>query len=193
MRTCMCLTSIFRVERRSSAVRSTSYYEVYSQFCTDVNSVTGIIAQFKNIAERALRLFQWEITTIWVWTVHCPIGYRLKIASLRHCIKKRPQTELCAPMGISILLANSCTRWRGIFKGLSHDGGPTDFSENLRALLFNDYPIEWTYVQSDPSRTTLPLTYGIVSVFYVSNLKLKKKKVNFLNFLTFLCISFRAL
>ncbi len=41
-------------------------------------------------------------------------------------------------MGIRILLANSCTRWRGTFKGLSQDGGHTDFSENLRPSLFND-------------------------------------------------------
>jgi hypothetical protein len=38
-------------------------------------------------------------------------------------------------MGIRILLANSCTRWRGTFKGLSQDGGLTDFSKNLRASL----------------------------------------------------------
>ncbi len=41
-------------------------------------------------------------------------------------------------LGIGIIIANSCRRWRGIFKRLSQDGGRTDFSENLRALLFND-------------------------------------------------------
>jgi hypothetical protein len=33
--------------------------------------------------------------------------------------------------------SNSCTRWRGIFKGLSQDGGRTDFSENLHPSSFN--------------------------------------------------------
>ncbi len=50
--------------------------------------------------------------------------------------KKRSQTELFAPLGIRILLANSCTRWRRFFKGLSQDGSPTDFYENLCASLF---------------------------------------------------------
>ncbi len=31
---------------------------------------------------------------------------------------------------------NSCTRWRGIFKELSQDGGRDDYSKHLRASLF---------------------------------------------------------
>jgi hypothetical protein len=50
--------------------------------------------------------------------------------------KLKPQTEPCAPLGIRILIANNCTRWRGIFKGLSQDGR-ADFSEDLRGSLFN--------------------------------------------------------
>ncbi len=41
-----------------------------------------------------------------------------------------------AALAIRILIANSCTRWRWIFKGLSQDGGWTDFAENLCASLF---------------------------------------------------------
>jgi hypothetical protein len=32
-------------------------------------------------------------------------------------------------------LANYCTRWRGTFKGLSHDGGRADFSIKTFATL----------------------------------------------------------
>jgi hypothetical protein len=41
-------------------------------------------------------------------------------------------------LGILILIADSCTRWRGIFEGLLQDGGRADFYENLRASLVND-------------------------------------------------------
>jgi hypothetical protein len=41
-------------------------------------------------------------------------------------------------LGIRILIANICTRWRRFFKELPHDGGLTDFFENLCASLFND-------------------------------------------------------
>jgi hypothetical protein len=38
---------------------------------------------------------------------------------------------------IRIPIANSCTRRSGIFKELSQDEEGVDFSENLRASLFN--------------------------------------------------------
>jgi hypothetical protein len=38
-----------------------------------------------------------------------------------------------AALGI-ILLANSCARWRGIFIGLSQDGGRVDFLKNFAPL-----------------------------------------------------------
>ncbi len=41
--------------------------------------------------------------------------------------------------GIRILIANSCTRCRWIFKRLSQDGGWADFSKNLHVSLFK-YP-----------------------------------------------------
>jgi hypothetical protein len=40
-------------------------------------------------------------------------------------------------LGICISIANSCTRWSGIFEGLSQDGGRPDFSKNLRSSLFH--------------------------------------------------------
>ncbi len=40
-------------------------------------------------------------------------------------------------LGIHFQIANSSTRRRGIFKGLSQDGGRADFSTNLRASLCN--------------------------------------------------------
>jgi hypothetical protein len=43
-----------------------------------------------------------------------------------------------ATLGIRIIIVNSCKRGRWIFKGLSQDGGLTDFSENLSASLFHD-------------------------------------------------------
>jgi hypothetical protein len=39
-------------------------------------------------------------------------------------------------LGVRILRANSCPRWRGIFKGLSQEGGRNNFSENLHASPF---------------------------------------------------------
>jgi hypothetical protein len=42
-------------------------------------------------------------------------------------------------LGIRILMAISCSRWRRIFKGLSQDEGRTGFNKkNLRASLFTD-------------------------------------------------------
>ncbi len=41
-------------------------------------------------------------------------------------------------LGSRILIVNSCTIWRGIFKGLPKDGARTDFSENFRASPFNE-------------------------------------------------------
>jgi hypothetical protein len=38
-------------------------------------------------------------------------------------------------LGIHFQIANSCTRRRGIFKGLSQEMGLADFSTNLRASL----------------------------------------------------------
>jgi hypothetical protein len=40
-------------------------------------------------------------------------------------------------LAIRILIADNCTSWRGIFKGLSQYGRRTDFSENLRASPFH--------------------------------------------------------
>jgi hypothetical protein len=48
------------------------------------------------------------------------------------------RATVSALLAISILIAISCTRWRGIFKGFSQDGGQTNFSKNLRASLFKD-------------------------------------------------------
>jgi hypothetical protein len=46
---------------------------------------------------------------------------------------------LTVQLVIRCLIANYCTRWRRNFKGLSHDGGRSDFiSKNLRASLFYD-------------------------------------------------------
>ncbi len=40
-------------------------------------------------------------------------------------------------LAIRYQIANSCTRLRGIFEGLSQNGLWADFSKNLRASLFN--------------------------------------------------------
>jgi hypothetical protein len=67
---------------------------------------------------------------------------RFSICPYRHCrqlyeVKKRLQTELCAPLlAIGILIVNIYTRDFRIFKELSQDGGRADFSTNLRAPLF---------------------------------------------------------
>ncbi len=53
------------------------------------------------------------------------------------CGKTRPLMDLSGLLGIRILIANSCMRRPGMFKGLSQDGGRNDFSTNLRASPFN--------------------------------------------------------
>ncbi len=40
-------------------------------------------------------------------------------------------------LAIRSRIVNSCTRWRGIFKELSQEGGQADFSKNLRASHLN--------------------------------------------------------
>jgi hypothetical protein len=47
-----------------------------------------------------------------------------------HVVNKRPLTELCAPLAICFQIANSCSKWRCNFKGLSQHGGRADFSKN---------------------------------------------------------------
>ncbi len=51
------------------------------------------------------------------------------------------------------------------FKGLSQDGGRTDFSKNLRTSLFNIIPIEWAQqFQPDLSRWTVSYTKITLSI-----------------------------
>jgi hypothetical protein len=52
--------------------------------------------------------------------------------------KKRPLTELYAPLAIVSVLPIKKQEGNLNFYGLSQDGGRTDFSENLYASLFND-------------------------------------------------------
>jgi hypothetical protein len=72
----------------------------------------------------------------------CPLRYWKLIPNLfiapsptAVVINKRPLTDLCAPLGIRIQIANSRTRWRSNFKGLPQHGGRADFSP--RAFLRN--------------------------------------------------------
>ncbi len=44
----------------------------------------------------------------------------------------------CVSMAICFQIANSRTRWRSKFTGLSQDEGQADFTKNLSASLFND-------------------------------------------------------
>ncbi len=46
-------------------------------------------------------------------------------------IPNRSGVRLSAHLAIESLIANYCMSWRGIFKGLSQDGGWADFSKNL--------------------------------------------------------------
>ena len=46
-------------------------------------------------------------------------------------------TNFIPALAIRFRIANSCTTWSEIFKGLSQDGGQADFSKNLRTSLFN--------------------------------------------------------
>ncbi len=55
-----------------------------------------------------------------------------------YAVNKRQLKEMCALLAICFQIANSRTRWRCNFKGLSQHGGRADFSQNLRASIFND-------------------------------------------------------
>ncbi len=44
--------------------------------------------------------------------------------------------EFMPELGIRILIAYSCAKWHGIFKGLSQDGGRAKLAEYLRASPF---------------------------------------------------------
>ncbi len=70
-----------------------------------------------------------------------------------YVVKRRPQVELCALLAIRILIANSCTRWRWIFKGLSQNGGRANFQKissphplmtTIRLNRFQPVPSPWT-------------------------------------------------
>jgi hypothetical protein len=72
-------------------------------------------------------------------------------------------------LGIRFRTANSCTRRREIFTGLSQDGGRADFSKSLRASLFNKYQsnepnfsrihlagqFKWVLIVTDEKRVTV--------------------------------------
>ncbi len=49
---------------------------------------------------------------------------------------------LCVPLEIRNLIANSCTRWSEILKGLSQDGRQADFSKKLPRHILLQRPIE---------------------------------------------------
>ncbi len=115
-----------------------------NKYCCALANAGKIL--FQNFQRRgafimALHMDKWKMT---IKKVHRPIGNRFRICSVRPCqflynVKQKGQLKLCAPLEIRVLIANYCGRWRRIFKGLSQDGGPADFSKNLRNLLFDKY------------------------------------------------------
>jgi hypothetical protein len=56
--------------------------------------------------------------------------------TMRNQTCSRSGVRLSAHLAIESLIANYCMSWRGIFKGLSQDGGWADFSKNLRDTSF---------------------------------------------------------
>jgi hypothetical protein len=60
--------------------------------------------------------------------------------SIQYVVNKRLLTELYAPLAIRILIANSCTRWRGIFKSSQRTGDSRIFPKISSTLsLINTY------------------------------------------------------
>ncbi len=53
--------------------------------------------------------------------------------------------NLTAHLDIECLMDNYCMRWRGIFKGLSQDGGRADFSKKPSLTLNKDPSNEPNY------------------------------------------------
>ncbi len=50
---------------------------------------------------------------------------------------KLSEMNFIPALAIRFRIANSCTRWRGIIKGLSQDGGRADCFKNLLASLIS--------------------------------------------------------
>jgi hypothetical protein len=63
---------------------------------------------------------------------NCPLIAIFLIMQLSILVRyktKRAVGAMCACLHIKCLMANYCMRWRGIFTGLSLDGGQADFSK----------------------------------------------------------------
>jgi hypothetical protein len=64
-----------------------------------------------------------------------------RICQSLYDVKQKAQSErllrLTAQLAIISLIASYCTRRHSNFKGLSQDGGRTDFYKTLRTFLFN--------------------------------------------------------
>jgi hypothetical protein len=59
--------------------------------------------------------------------------------TVRHCLqhyekKEKTLLDLCAPLPIAFLIADNCTSWRRIFKGISQDVGRAHFSMKFPRL-----------------------------------------------------------
>jgi hypothetical protein len=109
--------------------RKNVVYSHWSQHCCRHHRAVA------NIPKCSLRLAYREYT---FWASLLETDSKFVHSSVANTANKRPLTELSAPSAIMTLIANGCVRWRGISKGLSQDGGRTDFSGNLRDSLCND-------------------------------------------------------
>ncbi len=56
----------------------------------------------------------------------------------RPSLRSRAGQHLTAHLAVKCLKANYCIRWRGLFKGLSRDGGRAEFSKRPPRFLFDD-------------------------------------------------------
>jgi hypothetical protein len=54
----------------------------------------------------------------------------------------RPPPEVCTVIGNSFVTSQSCKKWRGHFKVLSHERGWAKTAENLGASPFLELPID---------------------------------------------------
>ncbi len=79
--------------------------------------------------------------------------------------------KFMATLAFRILIANSWTRWRGIFKGLSQDGEQADLCKNLRGSLFDKY------LSNEPNSSRISLGSTFKNCWFGIEIKLGALKI----------------
>ncbi len=99
------------------------------QFLRNLQTRGAFIPAFTS--EKRLMTIKKSLFRHWPLIMNFFVAY---FSILVRCKTKGAAGAVCALLRILPLMANYCIRWRGIFKGLSHDGGRADFSKKPTGL-----------------------------------------------------------